>query len=791
MRAERRNRHPFDNRVCVGAGTCDSDSGIQLIFVVALLLGVALLIFLDCSKKPVGKKKASDSAHQTSSASNMGTVNKETGAKRKPVQSPCRVSYLGSSPTNDSPKCPLGTEPAPDTPLPPFSTLGIRYGKLDDVIELLGGEDALWDLSTDEVCTKYLKPLTKQSGLSLCEQLQCSEPADSAQSTVAEANWFISHAWSYKFMDVIEAISEFMEKEYDAYTREDVVIWFDMFSNSQHSTQNKPFEWWRGTFMNAVRKLGNVLMVLDPWDNPVTLTRAWCIIELLACELTQSRFAVSMSKAEAARFASCLTEEGIAKVFHGMLSRVNSSKSEARSASDRQNIHDAVRHLLPDGFAALDSMVLRVFEKWMIAHLKERITSELGIDVREKLDLAECLKEWNYENVDVLRLVVALAALYHTVGQHKAAEPLFRLCTEHGNRMLGPDHPITLTSINSLAGIYMTQGKYDAAEPLFHQCMEGRSRTLGGEHPDTLTIINNLAGLYRTQGKYDVAEPLLQRCIEGQSRVLGGEHQDTLMSINNLALVYWDQGNYGAAEPLYLECAEKGSRVLGEDHPDTLLNVNNLAMLYTAQGHYGDAEPLQRRCMESNIRLLGPAHPDTLTSINNLGALYKVQGKYDEAQPLFQRCVESRSRTLGAEHPDTLTSISNLAGLYRVQGNYDIAEPLCRQCMESRSRVLGAEHPDTLTSVNNLALLYWAQGNYEAAEPLYLRCLEIQSRVLGAEHPDTLTCVNNLGMLYKAQGKYDEAEPLLQRCYQTRCIVLGEEHPATMSSLNNLAALYA
>jgi hypothetical protein len=36
-------------------------------------------------------------------------------------------------------------------------------------------------------------------------------------------------------------------------------------------------------------------------------------------------------------------------------------------------------------------------------------------------------------------------------------------------------------------------------------------RVLGPEHPDTLVSVNNLAELYRRQGRYTEAEPLYQR----------------------------------------------------------------------------------------------------------------------------------------------------------------------------------------------------------------------------------------------------------------------------------------
>lgn len=36
-------------------------------------------------------------------------------------------------------------------------------------------------------------------------------------------------------------------------------------------------DWWSGAFRAAIRSFRHVVAVLDPWDGPVALTRAWCL----------------------------------------------------------------------------------------------------------------------------------------------------------------------------------------------------------------------------------------------------------------------------------------------------------------------------------------------------------------------------------------------------------------------------------------------------------------------------------------------------------------------------------
>jgi hypothetical protein len=80
---------------------------------------------------------------------------------------------------------------------------------------------------------------------------------------------------------------------------------------------------------------------------------------------------------------------------------------------------------------------------------------------------------------------------------------------EARTRVLGAEHPHTLTSIGNLAATYENQGRWKEAEELEVQVMETRKRDLGAEHPDTLMSISNLAATYRIQGRWKEAEGCL------------------------------------------------------------------------------------------------------------------------------------------------------------------------------------------------------------------------------------------------------------------------------------------
>jgi len=59
-------------------------------------------------------------------------------------------------------------------------------------------------------------------------------------------------------------------------------------------------------------------------------------------------------------------------------------------------------------------------------------------------------------------------------------------------RVLGPDHPDTLTSRNNLAYVYGSAGQLDQAIALYQATLTDCERVLGPDHPTTSTVRNNL-----------------------------------------------------------------------------------------------------------------------------------------------------------------------------------------------------------------------------------------------------------------------------------------------------------
>ena len=210
---------------------------------------------------------------------------------------------------------------------------------------------------------------------------------------------------------------------------------------------------------------------------------------------------------------------------------------------------------------------------------------------------------------------------------------------------------------------------------LYEQVLAEYERVLGADHPDTLTVRNNLAGAYKSAGRLAEAVELFERVLADRVRVLGPDHPDTLAARNNLAGAYYSVGRFGEAIELFERVLADRERVLGPDHPGTLTTRNSLAGAYEDVGRFGEAIELFERVLADQERVLGPDHPDTLNARDNLALAYDAVGRLAEAINVWEELLPDCRRLLGPEHPLTKLVQKNLEAAKRKMNPPDAPSP--------------------------------------------------------------------------------------------------------------------
>jgi eukaryotic-like serine/threonine-protein kinase len=223
---------------------------------------------------------------------------------------------------------------------------------------------------------------------------------------------------------------------------------------------------------------------------------------------------------------------------------------------------------------------------------------------------------------------------YSDEGKYARAEALDIQALEIQRRVLGPENPDTLKSMNNLASVYFDEGKYAQAQALFSQTLEIRRRVLGPEHHYTLKSMDPLANAYAAQGEYAQAESLFNQTLEIERRVLGPEHPDLLVTLSGVASMYQREGKYAQGESYAAQALAGRRHALGSDDPETMSSAADLALAYLSQEKFGKAEPLAREPLEF-FRKNQPDDWKRFRSESLLGESLARQKKHAEAEPLL------------------------------------------------------------------------------------------------------------------------------------------------------------
>jgi tetratricopeptide (TPR) repeat protein len=162
------------------------------------------------------------------------------------------------------------------------------------------------------------------------------------------------------------------------------------------------------------------------------------------------------------------------------------------------------------------------------------------------------------------------------------------------------------------------RGDYRSAERAERQVLDGFRRLLGSEHPTTLSAMNNLALTLLALGDAAGAAALHRQVLDARRRLLGPEHPDTLGSMSNLAMTLRALGDAAGGRDLLLQAVHAYEQLLGPEHPNTLVLLHNLAGALVDLGDLAGARDLLQQAADAYRRLLGPEHPNTQTVTKNL-----------------------------------------------------------------------------------------------------------------------------------------------------------------------------
>jgi hypothetical protein len=372
-------------------------------------------------------------------------------------------------------------------------------------------------------------------------------------------------------------------------------------------------------------------------------------------------------------------------------------------------------------------------------------------------------------------------------GRYGAARDREREVVDARARILGPEHPDTLTARENLAFWTGSAGDPAGARDQLAALLPIREQVSGREHPDTLIVRAGLARWTGDEGDAAAARDQSAALVRVAELVSGREHPLTQDARLNLARWTGLAGDPAGARDQFAELLPIRERVFGTEHMYTLS-----AAVYLADwtGEAGDAAAARDQfavLVPTRERILGAEHPDTLWARGSLARWTGEAGDPAAARDQYAALLPVRERVLGPEHPDTLADRYQLAAWTGQAGDPAAARDQFAGLLPARERVSGPDHPDTLAERYQLARWTGEARDPAAARDQFAGLLPVRERVLGAEHPDTLATQHQLARWTGEAGDPVAARDLFAELLPVYERVLGQEHPHTQNTRANRA----
>ena len=360
------------------------------------------------------------------------------------------------------------------------------------------------------------------------------------------------------------------------------------------------------------------------------------------------------------------------------------------------------------------------------------------------------------------RLFDALGQVFVSVGEQQVGRNLLERTLGLRQKVLGPNHPDVVDSLDHLAEALEAQGELRAAEDLYRQALARERILFPLDHPRRARTLNALGELLPHLGLLRESEAIHREALDIRTRHFPPDPSLVAASRLAVAEALTQQGEYARAEPIVRDVLGIRRKALGPGHPEVGAILFRLAAVVAEQPNGSrEAERLAREGVEIQEQALGPEHLERVPGLLVHARLLRLRGQHEEAENQLRSALRIRTRILGARHPDVAATLDELSGELEEQGRGAAAEDIRRESLAIRKEGLGGRHPALGSSLSGLAQTAAAQGDWVAAESLAREGLELRERAHGRQTPLVAQSLVQLAFIRARRGAPEEGVTLL------------------------------
>jgi serine/threonine-protein kinase len=388
------------------------------------------------------------------------------------------------------------------------------------------------------------------------------------------------------------------------------------------------------------------------------------------------------------------------------------------------------------------------------------------------------------DHPDALESLQALGQTMRELGDHVSARRLLDESMVRHRQAYGDEHDKTARAMVTVAPL-VAATDLDAERALLTQALDIRRRVLPPNDPDLAITLGALAGHHHRRGELERSRELYRQALAVFRDPGERRHPAAVTLMGDYAsLLSTTLKAHDEAEATLREAIAVGEQVLGPGTLTVADLTNDLAVVLAAVGRHADAERALRESFDRHVMLFGESHWRIRNVARNLGLVLALQARYREALPWMDRAVSSRA----AADTDEI----GLQGIraQRAWVVFVVGHPA--EALDAASRAVsaleGMKDPNDghvlAYSRIVLARLLSETGRPRAAEPAARAAMGWFKR-WGPGHPQLANAECEVGRAQVLQGRAAEGRVLLEHCVPIYR-AWGHADPHSLESLDRL-----
>ena len=434
---------------------------------------------------------------------------------------------------------------------------------------------------------------------------------------VGQASLYLSYCWEYSIGNIISfLISHCASRDLNPVT---TFVWIDFFCLDRHQVHDA--DMFPGNFhkkiKHRIKTIGNVLVMVFPWKNPIYFTRTWCLYELYLAHLTKCKICISMT---------CESKEGIIEAaddIDDLIRAVDNVRIETSSTSQKEDYY-------------------LILENVDIINETERINNEIQALLQEWLTsiLIESLSCQESSRGDNLNEDLRYSFLCNKIGSRKQrnqefeeALELYQKALKVFEKVFQNEHSSIAESHHKIGILLHENGHLNDALKYFRSERDIYLELFGHSNIDVADCCISITRVLQEMGNLDEA---IAECRSGKAIygiLYGSDHPSQAMCCNLIGAILCKRGDLKEAlkEFRIAEAIYKKYRNTSENDDANTVCWDDIGVYFPKESSMDGTYNLYRKAEIVYEEVHGEVHPDTATFYNNIDALICKQSSMDGA----------------------------------------------------------------------------------------------------------------------------------------------------------------